>query len=130
MAMTLTATELAEALGAEQALADRLLPVVAAIVDDYAPHAPDALADEAAIRFAGYIGRSDYFGAIRSKTTGPLSVEYVTNHASAFRNCGAAALLTRYKRRRAGIVGEPDLPAPEPKPAPAPKGGGFLRWGA
>ena len=55
MAVTLTATELAEALGAEQALADRLLPVATAIVDDYAPHAPDALANEAAIRFAGYI---------------------------------------------------------------------------
>lgn len=137
MGVTLTAVELAEALGADQALADRLLPVAAAIVDGYAPHAPDALSNEATIRFAGYIGRTDYYGAVRSKTIGPLSVEYVTNHAAAFRNCGAAALLTRYKRRRAGSVGEPVPPGapaspapPAPPSDPAPSGGGFLRWGS
>ena len=63
MAVTLTATELAEALRAEQALADRLLPVATAIVDDYAPDAPAALANEATIRFAGYIARTDHFGS-------------------------------------------------------------------
>ena len=106
MAVTLTATELAEALGAEQALADRLLPVAAAIVDDYAPHAPDALANEAAIRLCG-LPRAHRLlrQPCAVRPSGPLSVEYVTNHSAAFRNCGAAALLTRYKRRRAGIVG-------------------------
>ena len=128
MAMTLTAAELAEALGADQALADRLLPVAAAIVEDYAPDAPAALANEAVLRFAGYLANTYHYGAVRSHGIGPLSVEYVTNRGAMFRNSGAAALLTRHKRRRAGSVGEPSAPVPPPDPSPL--GGGFLRWGS
>ena len=137
MAVTLSATELAVELAVEQALADRLLPVATAIVDGYAPHAPAALQNEAVIRFCGYLANTDFFGSVRSKTIGPLSIEYVTNHASAFRSCGAAALLTRYKRRRAGSVGEPLPPVPPAAPAPpaapsdpAPSGGDFFRRGS
>ena len=34
-----------------------------------------------------------------------MSVEYQMNHAAAFRNSGAAMLLTGHKVRRAGSVG-------------------------
>ena len=105
MAITLTAETLAEAIGAEDSptVAARVLAVASQVITDYAPDAPDAVADEAAIRFAGYLYGSDY-GAIRSEDLGPMTVSYATNHAAAFRFSGAAGLLTRYKRRRAGRI--------------------------
>lgn len=102
--MTLTAAELAAVLGADETDAARLLAVAAALVTDYAPGAPDALANEATIRFAGYLGSADWGDASRL-AAGPVVVESVTNHAAAFRNSGAAMLLTRYRVRRAGAVG-------------------------
>ena len=79
--------------------------LAAALVEKYAPGAPAAVKDEALIRFAGYLAQSSSYGAIRKGGTGPLDVEYVTNHAPIFRNCGAAALLTNWKIRRAGAIG-------------------------
>lgn len=103
MAVTLTAQELANETSADLDRATRVLAVALRMVEDYAPLAPSEIQDEAAIRFGGYLLASD-FGAVRSESLGPQSVELVTNHAAMFRNSGAAALLTRYKRRRAGAV--------------------------
>ena len=102
MAVTIAADALAEAIGAENSpsVVARVLATATTIVEDYAP---DAIHNEAAVRFAGYLHGSD-FGGVRSESLGPMSVDYTTNHAPAFRNSGAAALLTRYKRRRAGAV--------------------------
>ena len=103
MAVTITAADLAAEIGVDQPRAERLLTVATQIVGDYAPDAPEAIANEAVIRFTGYLGQSDY-GAIQSERLGPQQADYVTNHAAAFRYCGAAGLLTRYKRRRAGAI--------------------------
>ena len=84
--------------------ADRVLAVATQMVNDYSPNAPDVLKDEAVIRFGGYLLGSDY-GAIVDETLGPMSQTYAVNHAAAFRNCGAAMLLTRYRVRRAGAIG-------------------------
>ena len=102
MAVTLTEAQLAEALP-KGAPAARLLPVAVAVVEEYAPAAPSVLQDEAVIRFAGYLAEAR-FGAVSSRSVDPLSQEYVVNHAPAFRNCGGAALLTRYRVRRAGAI--------------------------
>ena len=59
---------------------------------------------EALVRFAGYLLGSDY-GGIAKETVGPLDLEHVTNHANAFRNSGAAGLLSRWRVRRAGSIG-------------------------
>ena len=104
MAVTLTAQELADETGADLSRATRVLGVATAMVEDYAPLAPAAVQNEAAIRLGGYLVASDY-GAIRAESLGPQSMDYTTNHAAAFRNCGAAMLLTRWKRRRAGAIG-------------------------
>ena len=105
--MTLTAAELqpriAGAAANDLATAEQLLNVARARVDDYAPTAPDAVANEAVVRFAGYLSQAD-FGTVRREEIGPRSVEYQTNHANAWRNCGAAMLLTRWARRRAGTI--------------------------
>ena len=130
MVVTLTAAALAAEIGATEERATRLLAVATEAVTRYAPNAPEALANEATIRFAGYLAQSDY-GTIRTESIGPMSVEYVTNHAAMFRNSGAEALLTRFKRRRAGAIGA-NLPRPAdvPGPQPEPLGGGTLRGGA
>ena len=66
-----------------------------AMVERYAPNAPQILKNEAVIRFAGYLAQSD-FGSIVQEDLGPQSVTYPTNHAAMFRNSGAAGLLTRW----------------------------------
>lgn len=101
--ITLTAQQLAAETGATIDRATRVLAVAARLVADYAPQAPTEALNEACVRFGGYLLASDY-GTARSESLGPQSVEYVTNHAAMFRNSGAMALLTRYKRRRAGAI--------------------------
>ena len=83
----LTAEALAAEIGADLERATRLLATATAVVGDYAPTAPEALRNEAVIRFAGYLAGADY-GATRTLTLGPQTVENVVNHAAMFRNCG------------------------------------------
>ena len=74
------------------------------MVERYAADAPQPLKDEAVIRFAGYLAQCD-FGSHVKESLGPMDTEYVTNHAAMFRNSGAAALLNRWRVRRAGAIG-------------------------
>ena len=55
MAVTITATELAAAVGVDAATATRLLSVATALVTRHAPEAPGAISNEAAIRCAGWL---------------------------------------------------------------------------
>ena len=104
MAVTLTAPELAAALAVNDALAVRLLPVAVALVERYAPDAPPAVQDEAAIRCAGWLAESPA-GAIRSETTGDVRTVFdVARASSALRYSGAMGLLTAFKVRRAGAI--------------------------
>ena len=107
MAVSLSAGEIFDRLGVVDPITRTaaLLAVESATltVDKYAPDAPHALSNEAAVRFTGYLLQADY-GTVRAEALGPKSVEYVTNHAAAFRNSGAAALLSPYKHRRGGAA--------------------------
>ena len=109
---TITAEELAAEIGIyldarpdDISRARRLLEVAREKVEEYAPRAPIALKNEAIIRFAGYLTGSDY-GGVASESVGPRSVAYTppSTNAAMFRNSGAAGLLTRWKRRRAGGI--------------------------
>ena len=64
MAITITASELAEAIGGEDSptIVARVLATASAIVTNYAPAAPDAVQNEAVVRFAGYLFGSDFGG--------------------------------------------------------------------
>ena len=102
--MTLTDAEIAAALAVNDALAARLRPVVVALVERYAPDAPDAVQNEAAIRCAGWLAESPA-GAIRSETTGDVRTVFdVARASSALRGSGAMGLLTAWKVRRAGAI--------------------------
>ena len=100
MAVTLTASELADALDGTDAT--RLLVVVTELVVHYAPDAPDAMHNEAAIRAAGWLAERP--AAASGETVGPLSASYAPGQHSALRHSGAMALLSPYKVRRAGVI--------------------------
>ena len=55
MAITLTAAQLAEAIGSDTETATRLLSVCTELVNNFAAGAPDAVANEAVIRTAGWL---------------------------------------------------------------------------
>ena len=76
----------------------------AALVEAEAPLAPQAAKNEAVVRIAGYLSEAA-FGAVRGETIGPLTQEYVTNHAGVMRRSGAQGLLRPWKIRRAGSIG-------------------------
>ena len=84
--------------------AAQLGAAASALIEQYAPGAPGALKDEAVIRFVGYLAQSD-FGSVVKEGIGPLDKEYPTNHAAMFRHSGAAALVARWRVRRAGAIG-------------------------
>ena len=102
--VTVTARQLGEEANASLQRSERVLAVAIQTVVDYAPAAPTTLLDEAVIRFGAYLLGADS-GTVRSESDGPFQTEYQLNHATAFRNSGAAMLLTRHKVRRGGVIG-------------------------
>ncbi len=103
MAVTLTAAQLAEAVGLDSATAARLLAVAGALVERYAPDAPDAVANEAAIRTAGWLAEQPS-AAITSESEGDIRTSYAPTMLSALRHSGGMALLSPWKIRRAGAI--------------------------
>ena len=77
--------------------------LAAARVEREAPGAPQSVRDEATIRYSGYMAGADY-GGIRKEVIGPRDTEYITNHSNAWRNSGAAGLLSPWRIRRAGVI--------------------------
>lgn len=104
-----------------EALSMRVRATVDAAVElsnRYAPDAPRAVMLEAVVRYAGYLldagtgaigsesgsmSGGHKSGAGSSNDSGSWSREDIS-HADAWRRSGAAGLLTRWKRRRAGAI--------------------------
>ena len=94
MAVTLTVDQLRNALRVEDSaeeveIVTRLLAVGTAMVEKYAPDAPDVIQDEATIRIAGYL-----FDAPSTGRGTP----------NALRNSSASALLSPYRVQRADVL--------------------------
>ena len=104
MAVTITAAELAAAIRQPAEVAGRLLAVASELVERYAPAAPDSIANEAVIRTSGYLAQQPS-DARRSTTVGSVSSSWAATHVSALRHSGGMALLSPWKRRRAGAIG-------------------------
>ena len=101
---TLTALELGMAISTDTQTAGELLAVAAEMVESYSPHAPGTHKRESIIRFAAYLKNAENPGHT-DETFGPKALSgIIVNHSSAFRNSGAAMLLTRFKRRRGGKI--------------------------
>ena len=106
VALTNATATLKAALGGdlEDARVQALGSVASALVENYAPSAPQAVRDEAVIRAAGWL-REQPSAAVRSHSEGPLTIRYAPTHMSALRHSGGMALLTAWKVRRAGAIG-------------------------
>ena len=104
MAVTISEAAQAEAVAVTRAQAARLLPVAAALVERYAPAAPVAVQNEAAIRVCGYLSQQPE-SAQRSDRIGDIETRWAPNNLSALRHSGAMALLTFWKVRRGGVIG-------------------------
>ena len=74
------------------------------IVEDYAPGAPAGLREEATLRTLAWWGQQSQTN-LSSQSTGDHRLNYMLNRMSPFRHSGAMALLSPFKRRRAGRVG-------------------------
>ena len=103
MAVTITAAQLAEAVGVDSTTATRLLAVAAALVNRFAPDAPDAIANEGAIRTTGWLAEQPS-AAITSETEGDIRTSYAPSMQSALRHSGAMSLLSPWKNRRGGTI--------------------------
>ena len=103
MAVTISAADLGDAAQLSPDQATRLLSVATALVERYAPDAPEAIQNEAAVRCAGWLGHTAA-GSIAKVETGPRSTEYAVGQKGARRHSGAMSLLAPWKVRRAGAV--------------------------
>ena len=81
----------------------RLIEVGSALVERYAPLAPEAVKNEAIVRVAGYLQESPP-APIRSERTGEIQTSYFRDSLSALRHSGAMAILSPWKIRRAGAI--------------------------
>ena len=104
-ALTAARTCLGDALGlTDESTVDRLGAAAAALVENFAPLAPQAIKNEATIRCAGWLAGQPH-AAIRSEKVGELGVDYVPSMLSALRHSGGQALLSGWKIRRGGSIG-------------------------
>lgn len=75
-----------------------------ALVENFAPSAPDAIRDEALIRTAGWLCQSPS-GGQREEVVGEISTTFTPSATGALRHSGAMALLTVWRARRGGTIG-------------------------
>lgn len=93
---------------ANAAVANRLHAVATAVVERYAPGAPEALRDEGLLRVAAYLFADEPAAKVLRRlglNGGDLDVE-LRAPGSALRLSGAMALLSPYRIRRATRVAE------------------------
>ena len=102
--VSLTDVELAALLGTDLPSAQRLLAVASELVNSYTDQAPQSIADEAALRCAGWLKAANAV-PLRRISVGGIDVEYaVPGTRSALRASGAQSLLSPWKVRRAGAI--------------------------
>ena len=82
--------------------ASALGSAAAAMIEDFAPSAPQPVKDEAVIRLAGYWAGSDFGGVESDTSVGNAAASYFKPPQSAFRYSGAMGMLSRWRVRRAG----------------------------
>ena len=81
----------------------RAAATASALVEHYAPAAPQQVRDEAMLRCTGYLMQQPS-AAIRRTQVGPIESEFMPSRQSALRHSGAMALLSPFRRRRAGLA--------------------------
>ena len=93
------------ALDVDDLRVDSLAKACSARLEKYASAAPDAIKDEALTRHVGYFLEANY-GAQQSVDLGGVKEMQNTNHGAAFRRSGAMGLLSPWRSRGVGLVGD------------------------
>ena len=95
---------LSDALGEDdETVVARLGATAAALVERFAPDAPESIKCEAVIRCAGWLRDAPSSGA-RVEAEGGISTDFTPSATGALRASGAMALLGPWKIRRAGVL--------------------------
>ena len=96
---------LGEALGeGDDHVTARLGATAAALVQRFAPDAPQVIKDEAVIRCAGWLRQAPSYG-VRSEVEGEIRTSFSPAMTSALRASGGMSLLSPWRVRRAGAIG-------------------------
>lgn len=103
MAVTATAADFAGVMTGGTEARKATWAAAVAYVNRYAPAAPEAIANEAAIRFASHLYQTRTLQPFEVSLR-DLTVTPPASTAAAFRASGAAALLSPWRVRRAGRV--------------------------
>ena len=103
MAVTATAADFAGLMKATLEQVSGTWAGAVAYVTRYAPGAPEAVANEAAVRFASHLYQTRTLQPFEVSLR-DLTVTPPASTAAAFRASGAAALLSPWRVRRAGRV--------------------------
>ena len=104
MPITLTITDIRNDINVDNSRAAQLLLSASAIVNRYAnSDTPDGVLNEAALRCAGWLALQP-FASVRRDDQGGVSTNYAPNLHSALRNSGGMALLSPFRKRRAGAI--------------------------
>lgn len=85
--------------------ANALGEAASALVEDYAPSAPQAVKDEAVIRLAGWLAGSSFDNVTSETSVASATVQYQPGSQNLMIRSGAGSLLTRWRVRRAGAIG-------------------------
>ena len=94
-------------ISAEREKVVRFGAVASAMVERYAPDAPEIIRDEALLRCAGWLKGTPAALPLNSLRVGPITIRRgpgMNQYVSALRNSGAMAILAPWKRRRAGVI--------------------------
>ena len=81
----------------------RLGATASALVEQYAPSAPQALRDECVVRVAGRL-RESPTASVRMETTGDISTGYAPSLTGALLHSGCKSLLYPFRAKRAGVA--------------------------
>ena len=101
---SLTASDFETSLKVDTATASRLYGVAVELVQQYAPLAPVAVMDESVTRIFGYLNDMPK-AALRRESAGDFAISYTQGALDPLRHSGAMAILSPFKRRRAGAIG-------------------------
>lgn len=86
----------------DDATVQRLGAVASALVENYAPSAPQILRDEAVIRVAGRLHETPG-ASIRSESTGDISTSFSPSMTGAMLHSGAKSLLYGFRTKLVGV---------------------------
>ena len=88
----------------DDAVVQRLGAVASALVENYAPSAPQVLRDEGVIRTFGWLLDSPASN-LRSTTIGPVAHDFAPSQRGALLHSGSKSMLYAYRRKTAGLAG-------------------------